>query len=468
MKLQAGIQEALVALLCYDEVAGAEVAGIVEPKDFDPVYRQIAEAAIEFRERHRVPPGEHTVDLFDAAAEADEKLAAAYERMLASIEVTVSDLNPAYVVARAREFVRYQRVKGGIERALRQLAKDTAEGLEAAEAEIVRSLKDAAPSFHGGLDLLGQPDEAVRFLTNPTTALPTGIPEFDRLGLGPKEGELHLLMADSNKGKSWWLVHLAAEAWKVGANVLYVSMEMSEESVASRFAQRFLSVSKRQIEDGVEWEEFLDTREREDAGSRRRTRTMGRRPAFTDRDAEATIRKGLRRLSGQGRIQIRAFPQGTLTPNQLDSFLTVLEERERFIPNLLLVDYPEIMKLPVGFDSRWEAIIEAYQQLRAIAQTRRLAVATVSQIKASGQKAKRVDVEHADGSKGKIATADTVFTYSQSEEEQRHGLARIWNAKARNEETRFGVVVSQAYAVGQFVMDSARLGANYDVEGGEE
>ena len=164
---------------------------------------------------------------------------------------------------------------------------------------------------------------------------------------------------------------------------------------------------------------------------------------------------------------IKEWPQGTLSVQKLDDYLTVLSERKKFLPQLILIDYADIMKRPQGMD-RWEGLIDISEGLRGLAQSRKVAVATVSQTKISGATARQVDMEHVGGAWDKIATADTVITYTQSEEEQVHSLARLFVAKARTEEGRFGVLISQAYSIGQFVMNSTRIGSNYGSEDSSE
>lgn len=459
MKLQAAVQEALVALLCYDQEAGAQVITMVEGRDFDPVYREIAEMAIEYRQRHGSPPGEHTLDLFDALKERNPSREAAFDQVFSSVEHTATEINPAFIVERAAAFVRYQRFMNAIQRALRDLSRGDEEGLDAAEAVIASALKQTAPTFRAGTYFAEDLAGSTRFLEEPEASFPTGIPEFDRRGLGPVRGRLHLLMAASSKGKSWWLIHLAAEAWKHGLSVLYVTFELSEVEVSQRLTQRSLSMTKRPLED-LSWEEFIESQDPADAGLRTRPRKMGKRPSFADRGAAVHVRKSLRGLASQARILIRDFPQGTMSVQQLDDFLTVLSERDKFMPQLLLVDYADIMKRASGMD-RWEALIEIFEGLRSVAQRRHIAVATVGQVKHSAIKAKRVDVEHTSGAWDKVATADTVITYSQTDEEERRGMARLLVAKARTEEGRFSVLISQSYATGQFVMDSTRIGSNY-------
>ena len=63
----------------------------------------------------------------------------------------------------------------------------------------------------------------------------------------------------------------------------------------------------------------------------------------------------------------------------------------------------------------------------------------------------------------KSACSDVVITYNQTDAEKQLGLARLYVAKARMEEDRFIILVSQNYALGQFCLGSTRMRAKqYD------
>ena len=62
----------------------------------------------------------------------------------------------------------------------------------------------------------------------------------------------------------------------------------------------------------------------------------------------------------------------------------------------------------------------------------------------------------------KIATADNVITYSQTEQERKLGLARLWVSNARNDEDKFMILISQCYAAGQFCLNSTLMLSDYE------
>jgi hypothetical protein len=61
----------------------------------------------------------------------------------------------------------------------------------------------------------------------------------------------------------------------------------------------------------------------------------------------------------------------------------------------------------------------------------------------------------------KAFTADTVLTYSQTEQEEPLGLARLHVEYARNEARGQTVLLAQSYATGQYVLESALMRQEY-------
>ena len=89
---------------------------------------------------------------------------------------------------------------------------------------------------------------------------------------------------------------------------------------------------------------------------------------------------------------------------------------------------------------------------------RNVGVICASQSNRVGASAKLITDIHAGEDFSKIATADTVLTYTQTVMEREMGPARIFVSNSRvGDKDRFIVLISQAYPVGQFVLTSALM-----------
>ena len=92
-----------------------------------------------------------------------------------------------------------------------------------------------------GVDIIAQANERyeehVRKQDSETPwCLPTGFKELDDVIGGLALGEeFVVIVARTNQGKSWVLAKIATHNWKVGANVGYISPEMSPNRIGYRF-----------------------------------------------------------------------------------------------------------------------------------------------------------------------------------------------------------------------------------------
>jgi hypothetical protein len=240
--------------------------------------------------------------------------------------------------------------------------------------------------------------------------------------------------------------------------VCHITLEMSEERSAQRYMQALFSMAKRkEIQKVTKF--TRDSLGRLDgfAETEMRPKITMDDPKIMDKLARRIKKFGPRML---GNIVVKQFPTGTLTVRQLEAYLDGLESNERFIPDLLIIDYPDLMD--VDKNNYRLSIDEIYKQLRGIFVSRNIAGAIVSQGNRSSEKAKHVGADNVAEAWSKIAHADCVITYNQTVAEKKMGLARLYVAGGRNDEDKITLVISQNYAVGLFSVDSILMsGANY-------
>ncbi len=152
---------------------------------------------------------------------------------------------------------------------------------------------------------------------------------------------------------------------------------------------------------------------------------------------------------------VKQFPTGSLTISGLQAYLDLLESTCDFVPDLLLVDYADLMYVDER-DYRI-GIGQLYKHLRGIAVERDFAIATASQANRGGVGAVHITERNVAEDFSKIATADTIITFNQTVEEKRLGLARLHVANSRDDGDNITVLITQNYTRGQFVIQSALM-----------
>lgn len=461
MKLSQGVQECLLALLLWDEEANPRVRLLVKPTQFDPLFRDVAEAACDYYDAQGEVAGDHTVDLFEAIVARDPDLERQFASISDAVERAHESVNSEYILGKAAAFARHQRLKVGIRRAIEAIGPETPEAVDEAAGLLRECLEDSDAAQDPGI-FLADTSKSLHFLDLRDQAFPTGIPAIDRRNLGPTPKRLHLFGAPSGTGKSWWLVHLAKHALLARKRVLYVSLELDQDEVIQRLWQCFGAITKRQVD--VHVNRF----ERDEDGRYLGLEedTLDDRPSMEDDDIEAHLVDRAVRLAKSPGVLVKDFPTGSLTVRELELYLDYVESAEGFIPELLCLDYPDLMKIEGGPGYR-HSVGQLYHELRGLAMKRGLAIAVVTQLNREALKTSHVATAlHVAEASEKFNTADFVLTMVQTQEEHDLGLARLFQAKGRGDKDRFTVVISQAYAIGQFCMDSIGMVSSYwdDVE----
>jgi replicative DNA helicase len=451
------IQENIVTLLAYSDQHCLTIRNLVDIEWWGGPYKHIAPRIYEFIDRFKKAPKDHIADLMaDKLEDKKGRETGLFEDILISIRDNSDNVNADYVMSQLQNFIKRQSLRSIALDLAKELQKDTDESLDAAERLLDGAKAKQANVFDAGLRL-GDTGRVLDFLDSTTAAFPTGIHDLDVRGFGPTRRELWLYIAAAKRGKTWMLIQLAKMAVLHRLRVCHITLEMSEDRSAQRYLQAFFAMSKRK-------EKQIVTKFQRDK--------LGRMVGFDEAEFSPRLslddphirNRLLKRITKFGprllnNIFIKQFPTGTLTVRQLVAYLDSLESNERFIPDLLIVDYPDLMKLDK--DNYRLAVDEIYKDLRGLAVSRNMALAVVSQSNRKGEGAKNVGSGHVAEAWSKIAHADCVITYNQTEAEHKMNLARLYVSGGRNDEDKITIVISQNYATGAFVVDSTLMSSGY-------
>jgi replicative DNA helicase len=457
--LQTALSENLITLMCHSNEHGKVVAGLVQPHQFEnEVHRTLAQRAAEYWRQHGQAPGAaHTADLVDdIISDPNNKRAATYRGVLNNmLALWDNGINTAYVLEEIHAFRRMQEFK----RALLQ----SADALSAKQHLAIGEVEDMwrqllrqqpRPAFERGERLDDIDGFVAELRRQDEREFNSGIALLDHRYVVPTRGLLSLLLGAVSAGKSWYLINVGKWALRQHQKVLHITLEMPSRSVRGRYHQNFHALAR--------WPEKLTTivtrLQLDDAGQ---LVGFARQPLTArfcvDRDPQ--LAKQLKRLYRYPHLLrnllVKFFPPQTLTVSQLQAYLDQLELVDKFVPDLILLDYVGLMK--TAADNQRIDLGRTVMELRALASERQCAVVTAHQVNREAQKAKIIGREHVAEDFSMIATADFVLLLNASEREQQLGLARLWVDKGRETEHGFGAVLSQNYAHGQFVLQSAPL-----------
>ena len=229
---------------------------------------------------------------------------------------------------------------------------------------------------------------------NPIT---TGWKEIDAIckgGLG--NGELGVVIAPTGAGKSMALVHLGAQAVKLGKTVIHYSLEMSDTVIGTRYDSCIT---------GVKLGDTFRLKEQ--------------------------IYEKIKDIDGN--VIIKEYPTKSATTATIKNHLEKIKSRG--IPiDMIIVDYADLLK-PVTSKRNSEKrhdLESIYEELRGISQTFECPIWTASQTNRSGLNAEVITMESISEAYNKCFVADFIFSVSRTVEDKAANKGRIFVAKNRN------------------------------------
>ena len=218
---------------------------------------------------------------------------------------------------------------------------------------------------------------------------------------GVAKGELGIVLAPQNVGKTLALVNLAVSALVQGLRVLHVSMEISSRKVGERYDIRI---------------------------SGRTLKNLGEYPSRGKKIIEALQKRG-------GRLFIKDFSDRAPTVLEFDA---LCEQVESTFPgegplDMLIIDYADLMSPAFHREERRFELTEIYTDLRRLGQKRNLLIWTASQVRRKAMAGFKIRLDDFGEDIQKASIADIVLTISQTEGEADENVARLYIAKNRRD-----------------------------------
>lgn len=453
-RLSGALQENILTLLVFDDVNAKIARAALTPQLFESsVFREVAGHAIDFIDQFGETIKDHLPDHLESILNGDDaRKASTYKKLVDNLFMARASVNGDYVISQLHKFVRQQKLKDAVIKAVEAIEDGR---IDQAESELLLGLNSQSVAFSGGLNL-SSAEDVMAVLDQPESeGFYLGIKELDDQGIIPRRKEAYALLAPRGKGKSWFLTHCAKQALLQRWSVVIVTLEMSEQSYAARMLQSFFSISRREASVRVT---------RLVTGSDGKLQDLIQekieRMTMRDSDIRGVIGKRAKReFARRPPFRIKQFPTGTLDIAGLEAYLDGLERFEKFTPDVIMVDYPKLMKInATNLRVELGAVVE---HLRGIAVKRNAAMVIVAQGNRESESASLVTGAQISEDISMLATVDNLITYSQTPAEYQLGLARLFVEKARNEEAKSQTLITQAYGIGQFCLDSVPIRSDY-------
>lgn len=450
-RLSGSLQENVLTVLCFSDTHCKQVRAAVTHRTFEnAVYREVAGTAIDYIDQYGQAIKEHLPDALEHLLKGDDKRKAnAYDLLLKNLFQSRDRVNAEYVMTQLQKFVRLQKLKSALIDAVD--AVENHNDVDRAEVILNEGMRAQVVAFDRGMALDSPEDITAVFDDPEEEGFDLGIPELDRNGIIPRRKEVLMLVAARGVGKSWFITHCAKQGLIQRWSVVVITLEMSQKRYAVRFLQAFFSISRREALIRV----TRLTTDR-DGNLMDIVQEEIERSTMADPDTRMELlRRAKREFGRRAPIRIKQFPTNEMTMQMLEAYLDGLERHDKFIPDAICLDYPDLAKMdPRNLRIELGAFIAAF---RGMCVRRNAAGIVVSQGNREAEDAKTVTGSMVAEDISKLGTVDVLMTYSQTDAEYELGLARLFVEKARNERAKITLLLTQAYDIGQFVMDSVRV-----------
>lgn len=165
--------------------------------------------------------------------------------------------------------------------------------------------------------------------------------------------------------------------------------------------------------------------------------------------------KTLRRARG-ARFKLSCHPNRTMNIKGIEALLDYWEQQEGFVPDLIVIDYADIM---APEDTRQEfrhQENERWQAMRALSQKRHCAVITATQTDAASYSQESIREKNYSEDKRKYGHVTAIWTLNQTPREKDQGIMRIGKMFVREDDfdVRKHVKVLQCFDIGRAYLGS--------------
>jgi len=254
-----------------------------------------------------------------------------------------------------------------------------------------------------GHDYIEDYKERYDFYHRTEAKIPFDLEFFNKITKGGIPNKtLNIALAGTGVGKSLFMCHVASACLLQGKNVLYITLEMSEEKIAERIDANLLNINIQDLTN------------------------------ISEDNYQNRIEKLSKKT--QGKLLIKEYPTASAHSGHFKSLLNELSLKKSFKPDIIFIDY-----LNICASSRYKGTaVNSYtyvksiaEELRGLAVEHNVPIMSATQTTRSGFGNSDVDLTDTSESFGLPATADLMFALISSEELESLGQIMVKQLKNR-------------------------------------
>lgn len=377
------IQKLYLEMMISDAATFVRCQSIFDHRLFDRKLQKPADFINSYVDEHNVMP---TLEIVNAATQGDFK--------------PVEGLKEEHYDWLLNDFETFIRHKG-LERAINESADLLEKGEYGPVEDKIKQAVQIGLQKDLGTDYFANPRERLMKIKDKNGQVSTGWKNMDdKLFGGMNRGELNIFAGGSGAGKSLFLANLGVNWALAGFNVVYLTLELSEELVSMRIDSMITGISTREVFKNID-------------------------------DVELKVK-----MTGKksGSLQVKYMPSGK-TANDIRSYLKEYEIKTDRKVDVLLVDYLDLLMPMSKKISPADLFIKdkyVSEELRNLAVEKNCVFVTAAQLNRGAVEEVEFDHSHISGGLSKIQTADNVFGIFTSRAMRERGRYQIQLMKTRS------------------------------------
>lgn len=377
-------QELYLQFMISDHELFSRVCSILKEEYFDRSLKSVVKTLVEHSEKYSTVP---TVDIIEANTGVSMEV----------LDDATMRQHTDWFIDNFETFCRHK----ALELAIIEGADLLEDGRYGEVETAVKSAVQVGLARSMGTNFFDDPRGVLEFLKSKNGQMSSGWKSLDeKLYGGINRGEITIFAGGSGSGKSLFLQNLALNWAEAGLNVVYFTLELSEELSSMRMMQMASDVSAKEIFKKLD-------------------------------DVELAIKT---KQKTSGILQIKYLPAGS-TVNDLRAYLKELYIQTGVKIDCICVDYLDLMfptTKKVSPDNQFIKDKYVTEEMRNFAVENNTVMVTASQLNRTSVNEDEFDHSHIAGGISKINTADNVIGIRTSTAMRERGEYQIQLMKTRS------------------------------------
>ena len=403
--MQTNLEQTILRHILNDEAYMRKVLPFIKPEYFEGIYRTLFKETGKFVAKYNKLPTETS---FKIELDQSDRLSSEQHNMSMDVlPYLFSDekVDEQWLLDTTEKWCQDRAVYNAIMESISIIDGKHESLTKNALPDILTKALGVGFDTNIGHDYIENVDKRYDFYHTEEQRIPFDLDYFNKITKGglPRKS-LNIALAGTGVGKSLFMCHMAAACMTQNLNVLYLTLEMSEEKIAERIDANLLNVPIDQID-------------------------KLSKDIFTTKVANISRQT-------TGKLIIKEYPTGSAHCGHFRGLLNELKLKKQFVPDIIFIDYLNIcsssrMKGMGGAINSYNYIKAIAEEIRGLAVEFDVPIVSATQTTRSGYGNSDVGLEDTSESFGLPATADLMFALISTEELEQQGQMMVKQLKNR-------------------------------------